>query len=98
MVNARRGFNPKRSIASIDALSQDECAYLVRHCRYAGSPLHKRDPGDYDLMPPSSPRPGKTLCDAAGRISKDEAQKLLRDGFTKKMVSVRRSNQWPELV
>ena len=71
---------------------------LACRCRYTGSPLHKYNPGDYNLTPPSSPRPGKTLCDGDRPILKEEAKSLLKEGFLKGMVSDRWSGEWPEIV
>jgi len=53
---------------------------------------------DYGLEPPASPRPGKTLCDAAGQVAQAESEQLLREGFAKGMVSVQRRNGWPQNV
>jgi hypothetical protein len=55
---------------------------------YAGSPLHKRNPGDFGLTPPADPRPDKTLCDEAGIHSRAEAGRLFRLGMERGLVSV----------
>lgn len=94
----RSGYNPKRRIAPIDALTSADRADLSKRCGYGGNPDHKRNPGDYGLTPPASPRPGKTLCDAAGSIMKNEAKGLLKRGIRKGMVSQRQSNGWPQNV
>lgn len=93
----RSGHNPKRKIANIDTMSENVRNDLAQKCKYVGSPVHKRDPGDYDLTPPSAPRPGKTLCDPY-KICKADAQNLLQSGFERGMLSVRNSNTWPEIV
>lgn len=41
------------------------------------SPLHKRNPGDFGLTPPASPRPDKTLCDEADVFARAAAADLL---------------------
>lgn len=97
-MKSRSGFNPKRRIASPGAMTEQQRADLARGSRYTGNPVHKRNPGDYNLTPPVSPRPGKTLCDAGGQVLKDESKRLLDEGFTKGMVSERHRNGWPQNV
>jgi hypothetical protein len=65
MVLKRRTFNPKRRLcpeelvkARLQALEPQ-----LPNIGYTGNPEHKRRPGDYGLIPPIAPRPGKTLCD-----------------------------------
>ena len=94
----RSGFNPKRRIASDDAVTEEQRVDLAGRCQYSGSPVHKRNPRDYGLPGPTSPRPGKTLCDAAGQFLKADSERLLREGFTKGMVSVQQWNGWPQNV
>jgi hypothetical protein len=48
----------------------------LAEARYEGSPLHKRNPGDFGLVPPSMPRPDKTLCDEAGIHARATADEL----------------------
>ena len=97
-VKQRSGYNPKRKIAAQDTMTEDERAELAQRIRYGGNPEHKRNPGDYDLMPPSNPRPGKTLCDASERILKVDAERLLAKGIKKGMVSRQQRNGWPQNV
>ena len=94
----RSGYNPKRKIAPNNTLTQEEIKSLAENCDYGGNPEHKRDPGDYGLTPPRSPRPGKTLCDVAGKIMKADALLLLRSGIEKGMVSPERKNGWPQNI
>lgn len=54
---------------------------------YTGSPLHKRDSGDFGLAPPAAPRANKTLCDVAGIRERALAQELLRAGVGRGLVS-----------
>jgi len=66
----RRGvFNPKRSIR--ECAAADECSLLMDLVTYDGNPEHKRNPGDFGLTPPSSPRPDKTLCDGVASYRAD---------------------------
>jgi len=68
-------------------LSDDEKAHLRRNAGYEGSPYHKRNPGDFGLVPPSVPRPDKTLCDEAGVRSKQEALRLFALAVEQGLVS-----------
>ena len=97
-LGSRSSFSPKRKIAALESTPEEVRMDLACRCRYTGSPLHKRNPGDYNLTPPSSPRPGKTLCDGDRPILKEEAKSLLKEGFLKGMVSDRWSGEWPEIV
>ncbi len=97
-LGSRSSFSPKRKIAALEITPEEVRARLARRSRYTGSPLHKRNPGDYCLTPPSSPRPRKTLCDGDRPILKEEAQNLLKEGFFKGMMSERWSGEWPEMV
>ena len=54
---------------------------LRKRARYGGNPEHKRDPGDFGLEPPASPRPDKTLCDTVGVFHRAEALAILREGI-----------------
>lgn len=96
----RRTFNPKRQIRS-QLLNDEEKAKLramADRARYGGNPEHKRNPGDFGLQPPSSPRQGKTLCDAAEIFQRREAQDLLREGFRRGLVSARSQGDWPKYI
>ena len=92
----RRTFNPKRQIRN--ACGPAELARLAERVTYTGNPAHKKEPGDFDLIPPSQPRPDKTLCDAIGITSKAEALRLLRAGITKGLVSVQTRGGFPQNV
>lgn len=94
----RSGFNPKRRIAPLDALSLEERQALSTRVSYGGNPEHKRSPGDYGLTPPASPRPGKTLCDGTRNIPKEEATRLLVNGLIKGMFSPCNAEQWPQNI
>ncbi len=69
-----------------EPLSNEERAFLRANAVYEGSPLHKRNPGDFGLTPPASPRPDKTLCDEAAIFAAEEARRLFERGLV--------SEQW----
>ena len=94
----RRAYNPKRRISSLEDLDLKLNEAQGKKLRYTGNPEHKRNPGDFGLDPPSSPRLGKTLCDDVRIHSRAEALKLLRAGFSKGLVSVWRRAGWPQNV
>jgi hypothetical protein len=71
---------------------------LAKHARYSGNPEHKRNPGDFGLDPPSSPRPGKTLCDVVEIQTRVAAVALLRAGLRKGTFSVQERGGWPQNV
>lgn len=54
--------------------------------------------GDFGLTPPSSPRPGKSLCDIVGIFSRKDALKYLQTGLRKGLVSERFNGQWPQNI
>ena len=70
----------------------------IEKLRYAGNPEHKRRPGDFGLDPPSSPRPGKTLCDSVQIFTRSEALQLLREGIEKGTFSEQTRDGWPQNV
>lgn len=89
-------FNSKRKVKN---LSADELqSYLNLDIRYGGNPEHKKNPGDFGLMPPSSPRPGKSLCDTVGIFSRKAALDHLRSGLRKGLISERSNGQWPQNI
>jgi hypothetical protein len=94
----RTGYNPKRRLAPVDYMTEEQRLALAERVRYGGNPEHKRSPGDYGLTPPASPRPGKTLCDAEREILIQEAQTLLASGFRKGTFDVRSTGSWPQNV
>jgi hypothetical protein len=102
----KRRFNPKRRILSeADAARcAARLADLARRVRYGGNPNHKRNPGDFALDPPASPRPDKTLCDEDARIfRRSKALALLRAGLAGGLVSAQwlhddDHGEWPKNV
>lgn len=93
-------FNPKRKLLTAAQASAraDELEKLAQRAGYGGNPEHKKNPGDFGLMPPSDPRQGKSLCDVAKIFKRDDAEKLLREGLRKGLVSDRMSGEWPKNV
>lgn len=73
-----------------EPLSNEERAFLRANAAYEGSPLHKRNPGDFGLTPPASPRPDKTLCDEASVFQTAEARRLFERALERGLVS----EQW----
>ncbi|WP_421620851.1 hypothetical protein [Alkalilimnicola ehrlichii] len=77
--NSKRRLHPELTVERRRALAQ--CV------KYVGSPLHKRNPGDFGLTPPVAARPGKSLCDDVSIFERDKAQVLLREGVQAGLVS-----------
>ncbi|MBM3764013.1 MAG: hypothetical protein FJW32_01360 [Acidobacteria bacterium] len=95
-----RSFNPKRRLYPPEAIEtrQSIIDANLANLRYTGNPEHKRNPGDYGLTPPSSPRPGKTLCDSVSVRGRKEAMELLRTGFARGFFSEQIRGGWPQNV
>jgi hypothetical protein len=96
----RRTFNPKRQLYPAESLParQEVLAASIDSLRYSGNPEHKRSPGDFGLHPPSSPRPGKTLCDRVNIHNRAQALTLLRAGLERGTFSVQERDGWPQNV
>lgn len=77
---------------------EDDLQALADRISYGGNPEHKKHPGDFGLNPPSQPRQGKTLCDAAEVFTRDEATRLVQDGIRKGLISEQRRNGFPQNV
>lgn len=92
----RTRYNPKRRIRQ--DLDPDHLKSLADSVNYGGNPEHKRNPGDFGLIPPSQPRADKTLCDTVGVFSRTEATRLLRMGVSKGLVSEREQNGYPQNI
>jgi hypothetical protein len=69
------------------ALSGAEREFLRKNAAYEGSPHHKRNPGDFGLIPPAAPRKDKTLCDEAGVFKRTEANALFDKAVDRGLVS-----------
>jgi hypothetical protein len=96
MFAKRKSFNRKRSISN--APVQTDLARLAAEVRYGGNSEHKRNPGDFGLTPPSSPRADKTLCDLAGILRRADALNLLLEGIRRGLVSEQTRNGYPQNV
>lgn len=93
-------FNPKRKLLTpMQAKARAaELEKLADRVGYGGNPEHKRNPGDFNLTPPSDPRQGKALCDVAKIFRLEEALKLLQAGLRRGFVSDRMTGEWPKNV
>lgn len=98
MRSRRDKFDYKRSICSSEALAGVDRALLSERVSYCGNPAHKKNPGDFGLTPPSGPRPGKSLCDAAAIFEKDVATRLLKEGLRRGLVSAHFDGEWPKVI
>jgi hypothetical protein len=85
MLAKRQAFNPKRRFA--DNRARPDLEALAARVRYGGNPEHKRNPGNFNLTPPASPRRHKTLCDEAGIFDRGIALGLLREGIRNGLIS-----------
>lgn len=96
----RRKVNPKRRLKSPpeDPGTLAALRDLSLRVRYGGNPDHKRNPGDFGLVPPSNPRSAKSLCDDAGIVTRAEAERILRRGAELGLVSEQSRNGWPQNV
>ncbi|MDB5692614.1 MAG: hypothetical protein JWO81_1677 [Alphaproteobacteria bacterium] len=92
------GYNPKRRIAPADRWSEAERKKRARSAGYGGNPEHKKYANDYELDPPTAPRPGKTLCDGNGPHPKADALRALAAGLRRGMTSVQMRSNWPQNV
>jgi hypothetical protein len=94
---SRQRFNPKRNIVDrcppVAALRK-----LSERVAYAGNPEHKRDPGDFGLMPPSAPRADKTLCDEVHIFRRSDALAALREGVRKGLLSPATRGGFPQNI
>jgi hypothetical protein len=99
-MHRRRAFNPKRRVCDeTEARTRLEALNDVGAVpSYGGNPEHKRNPGDFGLDPASSPRLGKTLCDAASIHTRAKALALLSAGFSRGLFSVQSRGLWPQNV
>lgn len=92
----RSSYNPKRRIRrNVEKETLDSLASAVS---YGGNPEHKRNPGDFGLIPPSQPRADKTLCDTVAIFSRVEATRLLREGINRGLISENERNGFPQNI
>lgn len=93
----RKHFNPKRRFRR-SAAAQPLLDALAERVIYTGSPLHKRNPGDFALDPPSAARADKTLCDEVRVFERSAAQTLLREDARRGLVSEAHEGEWPQNI
>ena len=89
-------FNPKRRVRR--GCTPEELQRLAAMVSYGGNPHHKRNPGDFGLIPPAEPRLGKTLCDEVAVFSRRQALLLRREGIRRGMISERQNNGFPQNI
>lgn len=82
----------------LDEQTLNRLERLAEKVRYGGNPEHKRNPGDFNLSPPSNPRQAKTLCDEVGIFKRAEALAVLREGLRRGLVSIQERNGWPQNI
>lgn len=86
MPSTRTKFNKKRRFIS-SPLAAETLRQFAKAVRYGGKPMHKRNPGDFGLSPPSLPRDDKSLCDNVSVFKRAEARNLLREGILRGLIS-----------
>jgi hypothetical protein len=93
-------YNPKRTLRVWRGDTEDEQIKidLAARVRYTGNPQHKRDPGDFGLTPPSSPRQNASLCDEANVRHRAEALSLLRAGIVAGLISKQTREGFPSQI
>jgi len=96
MHSKRKGYNLKRAIA--ENPSAEDLNRWQREVAYGGNPEHKRNPGDFGLTPPASPRADKTLCDGVAIFQRRVALRLLREGVRHGLVSKQTRNSYPQNI
>ena len=96
----RTSFNSKRRFYDVRAKwkYQGTLEELADRATYGGNPEHKRKPGNFNLSPPSRPRPDKTLCDTVSIFDRNVAEELLKSGMRRGMISEQERDGWPQNV
>ncbi len=96
MFSKRTTFNSKRSIAKAPA--EADLKRWRKVVSYGGNPEHKKNRADFDLTPPASPRPDKTLCDGANIFQRKLALRLLKEGIRRGLVSEQVRGEYPQSI
>ena len=91
-------FNPKRRMLKIEECDFNCLHALALKVKYGGNPEHKKNPGDFNLTPPSGPRAGKSLCDSVKVFTRREALDLLKKGIENGLVSDHFEGPWPKNI
>jgi hypothetical protein len=94
MARTKGNSKPKLRLGA----GQEWLVDLSKRVQYTGNPVHKKNPGDFGLNPPSSPRADKTLCDQARIFQKEAAAALLREAVLKGMISEQERNGFPQQI
>jgi len=89
----RPGNNPKRRIAALERLTEDQKNALMGAVRYVGS----GNPVDYGLLR-ANPRPTKSLCDLVRTILLDEARQLVARGIQYGLFSEPQEDGFPKFI
>jgi hypothetical protein len=100
-VKRRKIFSPKRRLRPAPDTGEERQALeeLASRATYGeGNPEHKRNPGDFRLPAIKGGRQHKSLCDTAAVVDRATAQRLLREGIRRGMVSEQERNSWPQNV
>ena len=92
----RKGYNPKRKIR--DEIDNEYLNWLFDAVQYGGNPEHKRNPGDFGLNPPATPRPDKSLCDVVEIFQVEIAIEHLREGIRRGLISQDSENNFPKNI
>ena len=98
MMRRNGTYNTKRQLADLANWPQARLEQLGQRLLYGGNPEHKRNPGDFNLTPPSGARKGKMLCDEVGVFRRQDALDLLRSGVVAGLISERCINGWPQNI
>ncbi|HOJ04258.1 MAG TPA: hypothetical protein PK916_09670 [Bacteroidota bacterium] len=96
MISKRKSYNPKRAISTRPV--EADLSRWSQSVEYGGNPEHKKNPGDFGLTPPASPRPDKTLCDGVGIFDRATALRLLREGVRRGLVSEQMRQGYPQNI
>ncbi len=91
-------FNTKRKILPTSESALKSFTLLAKKVKYGGNPEHKKNPGDFNLTPPATPRPVKALCDTVNIFSRKIALRYLRRGLRLGMVSCSAKSDWPQNI
>jgi hypothetical protein len=97
----RTSYNPKKGLLPADRFDavKEILHEFASKVQYGGNPEHKRNPGDFNLVPPSAPRRGKSLCDDVELFKRSDALKLLRNSLKMGLVDARWTGEgWPQIV
>jgi hypothetical protein len=97
-VSKRQSNRPDRRLAVAGSIPTAELIRLAGLLRYEGIATHKLTPGDYGFLPPTNPRPSKSVCDDRGPVLRENAIRLFRRGLTAGMISPFETGSSPKYV